>query len=52
MKDRKKHLRSVYFRDHSLWTKIAEAASNDNRSTNNYIETILAAHLLNEALKK
>lgn len=44
--------RSVYFREAYLWDKIDKAAQDQNRSTNNYIETILAAHLLNESLKK
>lgn len=44
--------RSVYFREAYLWDKIDKAAQDQNRSVNNYIETILAAHLLNESLKK
>jgi hypothetical protein len=47
-----KQSRSVYFREAYLWDKIAKAAADQNRSVNNYIETILAAHLLNESLKK
>lgn len=44
--------RSLYLREPYLWDKIDKAAQDQNRSVNNYIETILAAHLLNEALKK
>lgn len=47
-----KRSRSVYFREVYLWEKIGKAAEDQNRSVNNYIETILAAHLLNESLKK
>lgn len=47
-----KHGRQVYFREAYLWDKVAKAAADQNRSVNNYIETILTAHLLNESLKK
>jgi len=49
---KQKRSRSVYFREAYLWDKIEIAAKDQNRSVNNYIETILATHLLNETLKK
>ena len=47
-----KRSRSVYFKEAFLWEKLAKAAADDNRSINNYIETVLAEHLLNKVLKK
>ena len=47
-----KQSRSVYFKEAYLWEKIAKAAADQNRSVNNYIETLVASHLLNESLKK
>lgn len=49
---KKKNARNVYFREAYLWEKLDKAAADQNRSVNNYIETILAAHLLNESIKK
>jgi len=45
--NKSKRSRSVYFKEPFLWEKIANAANDQNRSVNNYIETVLAAHLLN-----
>jgi len=47
-----KHTRSVYFKEPYLWEKIAQAAADQNRSVNNYLETLISAHLFNESLKK
>lgn len=45
-----KNGRQVYFREAYLWEKIAKAAAEDNRSVNNYIETVITNHL--NSLKK
>lgn len=41
-----KHTRSVYFREAYLWEKVAKAAADQNRTVNNYIETVLQNHLI------
>lgn len=45
-KQNKGKSRSVYFKDSHLWTKIEHASADQNRSVNNYIETVMQNHLI------
>lgn len=52
MKGKNRHQKSVYFKDAYLWDKVKKSAREENRSVNNYIETIIAANELNRDLRK
>lgn len=39
--------RSVYFKESHLWTKLKNAADDDGRSVNNYLEKLVSDHFLN-----
>jgi len=51
MSKAKKSCKSVYLED-LIWDRLGKSASNNNRSVNNLIETVLISYLLNEELKK
>lgn len=39
--------RSVYFKESHLWRKLKDAAADDGRSVNNYLEKLVSDHFLN-----
>jgi hypothetical protein len=52
---RKNHVRSVYFRDETLWGKIEKVAKMQNRTSNNFVETMIgpiAEAIIRDARKK
>lgn len=44
--------RSVYFKESHLWRKLKDAAADDGRSVNNYLEKLVSDHFINQAVKK